>query len=329
MQASTNSMIAPIYALRNLLCMSLSAIFLMVCSASASDCSEPSQLSAGFIDANCDLLADPPEKVSSHRDPDTLVWAYTPIEEPSIYAELFRPFTRYLEECTGRQIVYYPVQSDEAQIEAFRRGRLHFAGFSTGATVKAVRQAGAHPFAAKGALKGIRGYKSIAIVRSSSNFSSLSELAGKRIAHSSYQSNSGHYAALQFFPDEGLKPGVDYNPIMTGGHGQSILGLLNGDYDMAVVASDVFDRMAERGRLQKSDFKTLYASPLFPTSSFAYAHNLDPTLTERLESCFFKFEFPARMIKEFRGDNRFLPVQYKRDWLIVRKVMESSKAMKN
>ncbi|SDR16641.1 phosphate/phosphite/phosphonate ABC transporter substrate-binding protein [Pseudovibrio sp. Tun.PSC04-5.I4] len=329
MQAYTINRIAPISVVRNLLCGCFTAMLLTVCIANASDCPAPSGLNSEYTDSNCDLLADPPEERSSLRNPDTLVWAYTPIEEPNIYAELFRPFTRYLEECTQRQIVYYPVQSAQAQIDAFRRGRLHFAGFSTGATVKAVQQAGAHPFAAKGTLEGIRRYNSIAIVSSSSTFSSLTELVGRKVAHTSYQSNSGHYAALHFFPNEGLEPNTDYDPIMTGGHGQSILGLINGDYDMAVVASDVFDRMAERGRINKSDFRILYSSPLFPTSSFAYAHNLDSTLVEQLQSCFFEFEFPPRMIKEFRGDNRFLPVQYDVDWLTVRRVIESGKAMQN
>ena len=92
------------------------------------------------------------------KDPSTLVWAYTPVEDPAVYANVFKPFTDHLGSCTGKRIVYYPVQSNSAEIEAMRSGRLHFAGFSTGPTGFAVNLAGAVPFAAKGTAKEVRGY---------------------------------------------------------------------------------------------------------------------------------------------------------------------------
>ncbi|WP_373237564.1 phosphate/phosphite/phosphonate ABC transporter substrate-binding protein [Cohaesibacter celericrescens] len=288
-------------------------------------CDVPTHLAVKFSDSNCDLLADPPQEPDAFRNPNTLVWAYAPIEDPAIYADLFKPFTSHLARCVGRQIVYYPVQSEIAQVRAFASGRLHFSGFATGATVSAVETAGAHPFAAKGTAEGMRGYRLIAIVRADSGIQSLGTLAGKRIAHTTRQSNSGNNAPNYFFKQHGLRPGKDYQPIFSGGHSQSILGVLGGDYDMAAVASDVFTRMADRGRINKDDFRILFESPLFPTSSFALAHNLDPELSERLRSCFFNFTFPPKMSAAFQGDNRFIPVHYKSDWKVVRDVIEMNK----
>ena len=99
--------------------------------------------------------AEGPKK---HRDPGTLVFAYTPVEDPAVYGPIFKPFTDYLAQCTGKRVVYYPVNSNSAEIEAMRSGRLHFAGFSTGPTGFAVNLAGAVPFAAKGTEKGPHGY---------------------------------------------------------------------------------------------------------------------------------------------------------------------------
>lgn len=322
-------MLAPPKILRNILLGYFTLTAAMTGDAAAAECAENAQLLSRYSDLDCDLLADPPAHNSALRNPGTLVWAYAPIEDPTIYAELFRPFTQHLKECTQRQIIYYPVLSEEAQIAALQRGPLHFAGFGTGATVAAVRQAGAHPFAAKGSDDGVRRYTSIAIVRSSSPFASLKELVGHRVAHTSYQSNSGHSSALHFFPENGLTPFEDYTPIMTGGHGQSILGLVSGDYDMAVVASDVFERMAKRGRIDRADFRILFTSPSFPTSSFAYAHDLEPSLKDTLRDCFFSFEFSPLMVEEFQGDTRFVPVNYQKDWLSVRAVSESGIAMQN
>jgi phosphonate transport system substrate-binding protein len=277
-----------------------------------------------YKDDNCDFLADTPTSQDNIRDPQTLVWAYAPIEDPSIYARLFKPFTLHLEECVGRQIVYYPVQSDLAQVHAMRTGRLHFAGFSTGTTVQAVRTAGAHPFAAKGSTQsGIRGYKLVAIVRADSSLKHLSELKGRRVAHTTPGSNSGNLAARAYFPREGLTPDLDYVPIMSGGHDRSILGVLRNDYDMAAVASDVLDRMIERGTIDRSDFRVIFESPLFPTSSFAHAHDLAPDLVEKLKFCFFNFKFEPQMRNTFNGDERFLPITYKRDWKAVRDVKDA------
>ena len=179
-------------------------------------------------------------------------------------------------------MVYYPVQSNSAEIEAMRSGRLHVAGFSTGPTGFAVNLAGAVPFAAKGTEKGPQGYHLISIVKKDSPYQKLSDLKGKRVAHTSPSSNSGHLAPLVLYPPEGLKPDEDYKPLMSGGHDKSALGVASGDYDMAGVASDVFERMVTRGTLKADDFRIIFTSPIFPTSSFAYAHDLKPELAKKI-----------------------------------------------
>ena len=128
-----------------------------------------------------------------------------------------------------------------------RSGRLHFAGFSTGPTGFAVNMAGAVPFAAKGTADSVRGYNLLAVVKASSPFQKLADLKDRKVAHTSPSSNSGNLAPRVLFPDQGLRPDTDYKPLMSGGHDKSILGVASGDYDMAAVASDVFERMASRG----------------------------------------------------------------------------------
>jgi phosphonate transport system substrate-binding protein len=287
-------------------------------------CPNRGQLDAMYCDRDSDLIADAPTDPAKWRDPSTLVWAYTPVEDPAVYAVVFKPFTTHLEQCTGKKTVYYPVQSNSAEIEAMRSGRLHFAGFSTGPTGFAVNLAGAVPFAAKGLGADVRGYHLLAVVKAASPYKSLADLKGKRVAHTAPSSNSGHLAPLVLFPPEGLKPNDDYKPLMSGGHDKSVLGVNTGDYDMAAVASDVFDRMATRGTIKADDFRVVYKSPVFPTSSFAHAYDLKPELAAKLKECFFSFRFPPEMQKEFNGDDRFLPITYQKNWAVVREVAEKS-----
>jgi phosphonate transport system substrate-binding protein len=290
----------------------------------ANDCKNRGQLDTLYCDDNNNLVADVPSDPKKLKDPSTIVFAYTPVEDPAVYQNVFKPFTDFLAQCTGKRVVYYPVHSNSAEIEAMRSGRLHVAGFSTGPTGFAVNMAGAVPFAAKGTVKGPHGYHLISIVRSDSPYQKLSDLKGKRVAHTAPSSNSGHLAPLVLYPPEGLKPNEDYKPLMSGGHDKSALGVVSGDYDMAGVASDVFERMVTRGTLKAEDFRIIFTSPLFPTSSFAHAHDLHPDLAKKIRSCFFAFDFPPSMRKEFNGDDRFFPITYKETWKIVRDIAEAS-----
>ncbi len=216
------------------------------------------------------------------------------------------------------------MQSNAAEIEAMRSGRLHVAGFSTGPTGFAVNLAGAVPFATKGTANGIQGYRLISLVRADSPYQKLSDLKGKRVAHTSPSSNSGNLAPLVLYPKEGLRPNEDYKPIMSGGHDKSALGVVSGDYDMAGVASDVYERMVARGTIDGSKIRIIFKSEIFPTSSFAYAHDLKPELAKKITTCFYDFRFPPEMQKEFNGDDRFVPITYLKDWKVVREIAEGS-----
>jgi phosphonate transport system substrate-binding protein len=287
-------------------------------------CGNRGQLDTMYCDENNDLVADAPLDVAKQKDPPTLVFSYSPVEDPAVYQKLFKPFTDYLGQCVGKRVVYFPVQSNSAEIEAMRSGRIHVAGFSTGPTVFAVNLAGAVPFAAKGTAEQMRGYHLISLVKKESSYQKLSDLKGKRVAHTAPSSNSGHLAPLVLYPPEGLKPNDDYKPLMSGGHDKSVLGVASGEYDMAGVASDVFDRMVTRDTIKLDDFRIIYESPIFPTSSFAYAHDLKPELAKKIVDCFFTFRFTPDMTKGFNGDDRFVPINYLKDWAIVRDVAEKS-----
>jgi len=283
-------------------------------------CANRGDLDPIYCDANRDLLADTPTDAAKLKNPSMLVFTYTPVEDPAKYENAFKPFTDYLAQCTGKRVVFFQVQNNAAQIEAMRSGRLHVGGFSTGPTVFAVNKAGAIPFAVKGDAKGYQGYNLITIVKASSSLQKLADLKAKKVAHTSPSSNSGHLAPLALLPAQGLTPGKDYEVRFSGKHDQSVLGVNSGDYDAAHVASDVFDRMADRGQIKEADFRVIYRSQTFPTSSFAYAHDLQPALAQQLVKCFVDFRFPDAMKKDFDSVDRFVPITYQKEWAVVREV---------
>ena len=92
-------------------------------------------------------------------DPTTLIFVYTPVQDPSVYAGVWAEFLDHLATATGKSVDFFLVQSNAAQIEAMRAGRLHIAGFNTGSNPLAVARAGFRPFAMMASNDGAFGYE--------------------------------------------------------------------------------------------------------------------------------------------------------------------------
>ncbi len=295
-------------------------------SAQPAACSHRGALDDAYCDENRDLVADAPTDPARLRNPSTLVFAYTPVEDPALYASQFRPLLEYLTQCTGKRVVYFQVTSNAAQVEAMRSGRLHIAGFSTGPTAFAVNLAGAVPFAIKGNEREFESYRVVVITRANSDIRTLADLRGRRVAHTSATSNSGNLAPRALFPANGVTPETDYRVLFSGGHDRSVMGVNAGDFDAAPVASDVFNRMVGRGQVQAANFRTIWQSDPFPTSSFAHAHDLQPELAARIRQCFYDYRFPPAMVRDLGGNDRFWPATYQAQWAPVRAVADAVNA---
>ena len=286
--------------------------------ASAADaCKNRGDLDQMYCDEDGTLTADLPKDPAKWKNPGTLVFTYTPVEDPAVYKDAFSDFMKFLEAKTGKKVIYYSVHSNSAEVEAMRSGRLHIAGFSTGPTCFAVNLAGYVPIAVKGYEKEFQGYRLIVVTKADSPVNSLADLKGKKVAHSAPSSNSGHLAPLALFPREGVTPGKDYQIVFSGKHDQSVLGVGYGDYDAACVASDVFKRMADAGRIKAEEYKIIWQSSIFPTSSFGLAHDLHPDLAQQIKDAFFEYRFTPEMQKTFGGADRFFPITYKDDWAMI------------
>ncbi len=71
------------------------AALMLVETAAAQECKNRGQLDTLYCDDNNDLVADAPTDPRKLKDPATLVFAYTPVEDPAVYQNAFKPFTDY------------------------------------------------------------------------------------------------------------------------------------------------------------------------------------------------------------------------------------------
>jgi phosphonate transport system substrate-binding protein len=293
----------------------------IVGAARAEDCPR-GDLDKAYCDRDGDLVADAPTDPKQLVDPPTLIFAYTPVEDPAVYAKVWDGFVRHLEKVTGRKVMFFPVQSNAAEIEAMRSGRLHVAGFNTGSNPIAVNCAGLVPFAIMGSQKGEFGYEMELIVPADGPIKTPADLKGKKLAFTSPTSNSGYKAPLAILKsDFNLEPERDFKPVFSGKHDNSIIGVANKDYDAAAVANEVMKRMVERKVVDPAKIRTIYKSETFPTTGYGYAHNLDPKLVEKIKQAFFTFPWEGSSLKaEFKEEDRFVPINYKKDWSVIRKI---------
>jgi len=251
-----------------------------------------------------------------------LIFAYTPVEDPAVYSKVWDSFIKYMEQTTGKKVVFFPVQSNAAEIEAMRSGRLQVAGFNTGSNPIAVNCAGFVPFAIMGAKNGQFGYEMEIIVPADSPIKTPADLKGKKVAFTEPTSNSGYKAPLAILKaDFNLEPDRDFTAVFSGKHDNSVIGIANKDYDAAAVANEVMFRMFDRNVVDRAKIRSIYKSETFPTTGYGYAYNLDPALVEKIKQAFFTFPWEGSALKaEFKEQDRFGPITYKKDWSVIRKI---------
>lgn len=282
------------------------------------------QLDSRYQDKDGDLIADIPAEESKQADPSTLVFAYTPVEDPAVYKEVWSGFLDHLEQTTGKNVQFFPVQSNAAQIEAMRAGRLHIAGFNTGSNPLAVACAGLRPFAMMAAADGSFGYEMEIISYPGSGINEVEDIRGSELAFTSQTSNSGFKAPSAILKaDYNMVAGEDFEPVFSGKHDNSILGVANRDYKAAAVANSVLKRMLSRDVVTDDQLVTLYKSQTFPTTSYGIAHNLKPELQEKIRDAFFTFNWEGTALEEEfskSGEAQFVPITFKNHWEVIRKI---------
>ncbi len=277
-----------------------------------------------FCDEDGDLVPDAPKDPAQWVNPDTLIFAYTPVEDPSVYRVAWADFLAHMEKVTGKKVEFFAVDSNAAQLEAMRAGRLHVSGFNSGSVPVAVNFAGFVPFAMMAKADGSFGYEMEIIVPADSDIQKVEDLRGRTIAFTEPTSNSGYKAPVALLASQfNMVVDKDYKTVFSGGHDNSILGVANKDYEAAPIANSVMKRMIARDKIKAEQVRSIYRSQTFPTTGYGYVYNLDPKLAEKVREAFFSFNWEGTSLqKEFSrsGEAQFIPITYKEYWAVVREI---------
>jgi phosphonate transport system substrate-binding protein len=282
------------------------------------------KLDARYTDADGNLVADAPTDVAKQIDPEKILFSYVHVSDPTAFKAAFADLAAAIEKATGKSVEYVEFESDQDQILALRDGKLHVTALNTGNVPLAVCAAGFVPVAAPGNDKGTSRYEMELLVRSDSPIKTVADIKGRELTLTTRSSNSGCKAPLVFLKtDHALLPGRDFGVRYSGGHEKSILGLVSKTFEVVAVANDVLRRELAKGTIKTEQFRSIYKSESFPTASIGYASNLKPELAQKIRKTLVEFDWNNTSLQSAftsSGQTRFVPVDYKNDWALVRKI---------
>jgi phosphonate transport system substrate-binding protein len=278
-------------------------------------------LDVRYCDRDGDMVADPAREPPVRLDPERLIFAYTPVEDPAQYRDVWAGFLEHMAREVGRDVLFFPVQSNAAQIEAMRAGRLHIAGFNTGSVPLAVNCAGFIPRVMMAEDDGSYGYEMELLTHRESGIESVEEIRGRTVAFTSPTSNSGFKAPSVLLESEfGLVADRDFSTAFSGRHDNSVLGVLQRDYDAAAVANVVIAQVLARGVGSYDDLRVLYRSETFPTTAFGVSSRLDAGLADSVVQAFFTFDWEGSALDAEFSEDQFVPVTYAEHWGVIRQI---------
>jgi len=140
---------------------------------------------------------------------------------------------------------------------------------------------------------GQAGYYSVLIVRSDSPFQKLEDLRGKTLAWADPNSTSGYLVPLAALRSQNIEPARYFSrTVFSGGHEQSVLGVLNGNFDAAftwTADDDAFGQlrmMIDRGVLQRERIRVILQSPLIPNPPICVRKDLPAAMKADLTTFF-------------------------------------------
>lgn len=185
----------------------------------------------------------------------------------------YKDVARVFQERTGVEMRIFTATDYAGTVQALTSGQIQMAqlGASGYASAWIDSNGAVEPLVTNKELDGALGYHSILIVKSDSPYKKLDDLKGKTLAWADPNSTSGYLIPLVSLRGAGIEPEKFFGrTLFSGGHEQSVLGVINGQLDSAFTWSSKghnagqIRAMVDRGVLKMDQFRVVWESPLIP-----------------------------------------------------------------
>ncbi|MFZ5734582.1 MAG: phosphate/phosphite/phosphonate ABC transporter substrate-binding protein [Pseudomonadota bacterium] len=166
---------------------------------------------------------------------------------------------------------------------------------------------------------GNLGYNSVLIVKAESPYKTYEDLKGKTVARTEPNSQSGYLVPTVEFAK--MKTPVDtiFKSPISGGHTQSVLGVLNGTYDAAFTWTTKGDgygqirTMIDKGMLKRELIRVIWESALVPPPPVIVRTDLPADLKAELTALFVELHKENMALAESVAKGKtqgFVPVKH-------------------
>jgi phosphonate transport system substrate-binding protein len=183
------------------------------------------------------------------------------------------------------------------------------------------------PIAGAQNMQGGMGYNSVLIVKTDSPYKSYEDLKGKTVARNDANSTSGFTVPTYSWAERGTPIDKYYNSPLSGGHQQTVMGVLNGTFDAGFTWTTLGDgfgalrKMIDKGLLNRKDIRVVWTSPLIPTPPVVILSNLPNAMKSDLIKLFLRLEENDPEVAEAVAQGKTLGMQrvYHEDYIAIMK----------
>lgn len=185
----------------------------------------------------------------------------------------FKEVAEVFKQKTGVEMKIFTASDYSGTVQALTSGQIQMGqmGASAYSAAWIDSDGQVEPLVTNKELDGQLGYHSILIVKSDSPYKKLDDLKGKTLAWADANSTSGYLIPLVSLRSAGIEPDKFFGKtLFSGGHEQSVLGVINGQFDSAFTWSSKghnagqIRAMVDRGVLKMDQFRIIWESPLIP-----------------------------------------------------------------
>ena len=219
------------------------------------------------------LLAALPASAQWQKKYPVVKYGVIPVETQTSTTKGMDGFLKHAEKQTGVKWELYQATDYSGVMNALIAGQIHLAwlsGFSYCQTYSDSK-GGVEPLVAAAATDGTMGYNAIIVVRTDSPYKTIDDLKGKVVARTDPLSGSGYLIPTAAFRAMGKPVDEYFKSPLSGGHVQSVLGVLKGTYDAAFTWTSTNDgfgnlrQMMNKGLLKREDIRVIWTSDPLPS----------------------------------------------------------------
>jgi phosphonate transport system substrate-binding protein len=217
-----------------------------------------------------------------------------PVETQTHTTKSMDLFLRHAEKETGAKWELYQATDYSGVMNALIAGQINLAwlsGFSYCQTFMDSK-GGVEPLVAASEPDGSMGYNAVVVVRADSPYKSIEDLKGKVVARTDPLSGSGYLIPTAAFRAMGKPVDEYFKSPLSGGHPQSVLGVLRGTYDAAFTWTSKNDnignlrKMMDQGLLKREQIRIVWTSDPLPSPPVVIRKDVPPDMRAAMEKLF-------------------------------------------